>query len=213
MNLLAELGEVRLATLRSIGHVRAVRDGQIVQQRGDRADCAMLIMSGRLRAMAHTTSGAEQLMRWMEPGEVSGLSSVLEDLPVPVDLVAEGRTELLVLPKEPLLRWLRSDAEASLLFARVLVRRVNELLDTAFDRRSHGPSHPIGERVWSTLQAWARENGHAVGGGWTMLRVSQADIANGAGASRQRVNMELKRLVCAGRLRLGYRWVEIADEA
>ena len=211
VDLLAELGEASLATMRRIGHVRVVRDGHVVQQRGDRADCAIVIQSGRLRVLAHTPDGDEQLVRWMERGEVSGLSSVLAGMPVPVDLVAEGRTELLVLPKAPLLRWLRSDAEATLTFARVLGQRVNELLESTLDRTHRGPSHPLRERVWSTLQAWARENGIADGKGWTSLRVSQADIASGVGASRQRVNIELKRLVRDGRLRLGYRRVEIAD--
>ncbi len=190
-----------------------MRDRQIVQQRGDQADCALVVTSGRLRVVAYSASGAEQLVRWMEPGEVSGLGSVLAGLSVPVDLVAEGRTELLVLPKAPLLSWLRADAEATLLFARVLSRRVNELFDTAFERKSHGPSHRLGDRVWTTLRGWARENGTTIGRGWTMLRISQADIASGVGASRQRVNVELKRLVRQGRLKLGYRRVEIADDA
>jgi CRP-like cAMP-binding protein len=213
VDLLAELPPASLDALWRIGLRRLVSDGQVVQQRGDRDVQAIVVLSGRLRAVAHSAAGHEQLVRWMERGEISGLGSVLADLPAPVDLLADGPTELLIVPKAPLLRWMRSDAEATLLLARVLSLRINELFDTAFERKSHGPSHRLGERVWSTLQAWARENGSAGPPGWTVLRVSQTDVANGVGAARQRVNIELKRLVAEGRVRLGYRRIEIADRA
>ena len=46
----------------------------------------------------------------------------------------------------------------------------------------------------------------------TLLRISQGDLAAAVGASRQRVNTELRKLQAEGKIRLGYRWLEILSQ-
>ena len=41
------------------------------------------------------------------------------------------------------------------------------------------------------------------------LKATQAELANAAGASRQRVHLALKQLQAQGRLELGYGWVTL----
>lgn len=205
VDVMAEFSELSVLKLQSIGVRRSYRDNQLVQQRGDSADHALILISGRLRAVMHTVNGTEQLNRWLEPGEVSGLSSVLANAPVPVDLVAAGPVEVLVLPAQPLLDFLARDARACLVVARVLSLRVNELLDISFVRAGE----TLGARVWATLQRLGKENGEKLSDGRIVLRMSQIDVARAVGASRQRVNEELRRLEVDKRVLLGYRWVEI----
>ena len=206
VDLMAELPAQSARRLWEIGIRRRYHDNQLVQQRGNAAHYALVLLSGRLRTLAYTAGGSEQLTRWLEPGEVAGFSSVLGNAPVPVDLVATGTVEVLVLPREPLLRLLASDAAASLTVARILSLRVNELLDVIFIRAED----TLGTRVWATLQRLAAENGKRLGDR-TMLRISQGDVAHAVGASRQRVNAELRKLQAECRIRLGYRWLEILD--
>ena len=208
VNLLTELSESSVQALRRIGVQRRYRDRQIVQQRGDSAIHALIVLCGRLRSTAYSIEGTEQLMRWMEPGEISGLSSVLADAPVPVDLVAEGATELLLLPREPLLDLLVHDARTCLLMTRVLSLRVNELFDIVLARASD----TLSARVWATLQRLALENGKRVDDGRTALQMSQTDLALAVGASRQRVNEQLRQLQRSGRVRLGYGRLEIIEQ-
>jgi CRP-like cAMP-binding protein len=204
---MAELPEVSMAALKRIGTLRRYRDGQYVQQRGDSADHAVVVMSGRLRSVAYTADGTEQLMRWMEPGEITGLSSVLGNVPVPIDLVAAGPTELLALPRQPFLAYLETDARTCLALARLLSLRVNELHDVIFTRTGD----TLAARVWATLQRLAKANGEPLGNGRTSLQISQHDLARAVGASRQRVNEELRQLQIAEKVRLGYRRIEIVD--
>lgn len=190
--------------LREIGIRRRYHDNQILQQRGDAARHVLVLLSGRLRSVAYTAGGTEQLTRWLEPGEASGFSSVLGDAPVPVDLIAVGDVEVLIVPREPLLDLLAHDATASLAVARALSLRINELFDIIFIRAEDA----LGSRVWATLQRIATENGVSRSNR-TMLRISQGDLALAVGASRQRVNAELRTLQASGKIRLGYRWLEI----
>jgi DNA-binding GntR family transcriptional regulator len=45
------------------------------------------------------------------------------------------------------------------------------------------------------------------------LKATQAELANAAGASRQRVHLALKQLQAQGRLKLGYGWVTLQPPA
>lgn len=204
---MSELPEASVAKLKSIGVLRRYRDNQCVQQRGDTADHALIIVSGRLRAVLHTANGTEQLNRWLEPGEVSGLGSVLAKVPVPVDLIATGPVELLILPGQPLMDFLASDGAACLVVARTLSLRVNELFGISFVRASD----TLRDRVWASLQWLASENGERLGDASAVLRMSQGDVARAVGASRQRVNEELRRLEAEKKIALGYRRLEIFD--
>lgn len=204
VDLMAELPARSARRLREIGIRRCYRDNQTLQQRGDAARHALVLLSGRLRSVAYTAGGTEQLTRWLEPGEFSGFSSVLGDAPVPVDLVAVGDVEVLIVPRGPLLEFLGSDAAASLVVARALSLRINELLDIIFIRAEDA----LGARVLSTLRRIAADNG-VPRENRTMLRISQGDLALAVGASRQRVNAELRKLQAEGKVRLGYRWMEV----
>lgn len=206
VDLMAALPAHSARRLRDIGIRRSYRDNQTLQQRGDAARHVLVLLSGRLRSVAYTAGGTEQLTRWLEPGEVSGFSSVLGDAPVPVDLVAVGDVEVLIVPREPLLDFLAGDAAASLAVARALSLRINELFDIIFIRAEDA----LGSRVLSTLTRIAADNG-VPRANRTVLRISQGDLALAVGASRQRVNAELRKLQSEGKVRLGYRWMEILD--
>ncbi|MGJ7524017.1 Crp/Fnr family transcriptional regulator [Variovorax sp. LT1P1] len=208
VNVLEELSESAALALTRIGVKRLYHDKQIVQQRGGSAEHALICVSGRLRAVLYTADGTEQLFRWMEPGEISGVSTVLGEAPLPIDLVAEGATVVLMLPRQPLLELLSRDAEVCLLVARVLSLRVNELLDVMATRAND----TLGARVWATLQRLARENGKPLEESGIKLWISQSDLAHSVGASRQRVSDELRLLQSVGKVRLGYRWLEVIDQ-
>ncbi|AOW12160.1 Crp/Fnr family transcriptional regulator [Hydrogenophaga crassostreae] len=207
VDILAELSRSSVLKLKSIGIRRHYQDNQAVQQRGDLPNHALILISGRLRAVLHTANGTEQLSRWQEAGEISGIGSVLADTPVPVDLIAAGAVEVLILPKQPFMDFLASDAAACIILMRTLTLRVNELFDISFVRAAN----TLRDRVWATLQRLANENGERLSDDRTALRMSQNDVARAVGASRQRVNEELRKLEAEKKVVLGYRRLEIVD--
>jgi len=205
VDVLTELNESSVSALRGFGVTRRFQDGQFVQRRGDPADHALIVLRGQLRSSAHLPNGTEQFIRWIEPGEVTGLSSVLAGVPVPVDLVAKGATELLLLPSHALTEFLLADAHACLVMTRTLSLRVSELFDVVFARAHQS----LAERVWATLERLAGENGQLMPGGTLVLHMTQTQLAQAVGASRQRVNDELLKLQQAQKIKLGYRRLEI----
>jgi len=188
------------AALMDIGTVRHWQTGQIVLSRGQSISVALLLLKGRMRVSVTTLDGEEQLLRWMLPGEISGLSSVFADTTYPADLVAAVPSQILQIERAKLLELIHQDASVAVDLLRILGLRINQLFDTLADQ----VMPTLEKRVWATLERIAKFNSVQVPEG-VQLRVSQADLAQAAMASRQRVNQQLRRFQDQGLIRLGYR--------
>jgi CRP-like cAMP-binding protein len=186
--------------LQSVGVLRTWTDGQVLLSRGQPTSAAWLVVSGRVRISVITSEGEEQLLRWMLPGEIAGLSSVFAQATNPADMVSHGLTQVLHIERARLMDLIGRDPVVALDLLRILGLRINQLFDTLADRGIHS----LEQRVWATLERIAKFNSVAVPDG-VMLRVSQSDLAQAASASRQRVNQQLRHLQDQGLIRLGYR--------
>lgn len=186
--------------LQRIGVLRRWQEGQVVLSRGQSISTALLLMKGRLRVSVTTPEGEEQLLRWMLPGEISGLSSVFAETTYPADLVSAGPSQVLHIDRANLLDLISQDATVAIDLLRILGLRINQLFDTLADQGMH----TLEQRVWAALERIAKFNSVQVADG-VQLRVSQADLAQAAMASRQRVNQQLRHFQDKGLIRLGYR--------
>jgi CRP-like cAMP-binding protein len=194
--------------LHSVGVLRQWVEGQVVLSRGQATSTALLLVKGRLRVSVTTPEGEEYLLRWMLPGEISGLSSVFAETTYPADLVAVGTTQVLHIERVRLIDLINRDPAVAVDLLRILGLRINHLLDTLADQGIHS----LEQRVWATLERIAKFNSVAVPDGM-MLRVSQSDLAQAASASRQRVNQQLRHFQEEGLIRLGYRNIVLLRKA
>lgn len=186
--------------LKRIGRLRLWQAGQVVLSRGQSISMALLLVHGRLRVSVATVEGEEQLLRWILPGEISGLSSVFAETTYPADLVAAVPSQILQVERAELISLISQDATVAVDLLRILGLRINQLFDTLADQGM--PT--LEKRVWATLERIARFNGMQVPEG-VQLRVVQSDLAQATMASRQRVNQQLRRFQDKGLIRIGYR--------
>lgn len=189
------------------GYRKKYRNGQVVLSRGQLAPSALLLMSGRLRVVTTTPDGEEHLVRWLEPGEITGLSSVISDSPFPADLIATGSTELLQVDRQTLIKLIQTDGATALAIVQVLSLRVIQLLDVIAD---HGLPN-LEHKVLAALERMAIYHGSPVKNG-IELRVNQSDIAQVVAASRQRVNIQLQRLQNRKLVSLAYRSITLLNK-
>jgi CRP-like cAMP-binding protein len=183
-----------------IGAVRAWQTGQVILSRGQSISTALLLVEGRLRVSVTTLEGEEQLLRWLLPGEISGLSSVFAQSTYPADLVAAVPSQVLNIERAKLLDLISQDASVAVDLLRILGLRINQLFDTLADQGI--PT--LEKRVWAALERIAKFNSVKVPEG-LQLNVSQGDLAQAAMASRQRFNQQPRRFQEKGLIRLGYR--------
>jgi CRP-like cAMP-binding protein len=186
--------------LQKAGVLRHWTEGQVVLSRGQITSAALLLFKGRLRVSVTTPEGEEQLLRWMLPGEISGLSSVFAETTYPTDLVASGPTQVFHIERNNMIDLIGKDTEVAVDLLRILGLRINQLFDILSDQGMHS----LEQRVWAALERIAKFNSVPVSDG-VMLRVSQSDLAQAVSASRQRVNQQLRYFQEQGLIRLGYR--------
>jgi CRP-like cAMP-binding protein len=204
---LADISPHAAKAIKEIGSVRKLPDGKILLLRGQLTHAAYVVLSGRLRATVSSIQGEEQLLRWLEPGEVIGLSCVIANSPYPNDMTSSGATEVLIVERERLISLIRSDAEVGLALIAVLSMRVNQLIDTISDTAFAR----LEEKVWSVLMRLANYNGVPVANG-VQLKLSQDEIAHAVAATRQNVNIQLKNLQARGLVQLGYRNIVVLSK-
>jgi CRP-like cAMP-binding protein len=108
-------------------------------------------------------------------------------------------------PRADFVALLRRHPDGAIATAVLVSRRLGALFQ--FLERSQG--RPLADRVTYALQRLARSQGQADAAGALRLRITQAELADAAGASRQRVHLVLQQLQAQGRIRLGYGWVTL----
>ncbi len=186
--------------LKRLGVERRWEDGQILLSRGQIAESVLMVLSGRLRIALVSPNGEELLLRWFKAGEITGLTSMVSGAPFSADLIATGPTRVLHVEGRRLIDAIHTDGELAMAVIRILSLRVNHLMDLLLTNQ--GTS--LQQRVWAALLRLASYHGVATPDG-VRLELSQEEIAHAVGASRQRVNLELRRIERLGRIRLGYR--------
>jgi CRP-like cAMP-binding protein len=179
---------------------RCWSNGSIVLPVGRVVPWVMAVVRGRLRMAATLEDGRDVFYRWHVPGETAGLISAVSDLPLPVDAVAFDDCETLHVDREMLLEMMRADGSVALAVTRLVARHAYDTVELVRMRTESS----LNGRVLGVLRHLALVNGTPHGPSAWSLDVSQRDIAGAVGASRQRVNAELRALEEAGHIQLGY---------
>ncbi len=108
-------------------------EGQVVLLEGEPCTGLGIVRSGRLKAVRLSTSGREQTLSVLWPGEIYSAASVFADTPNPVTIVALQPTDIWVIPKENLDALQERYPRLTQIVARNLARRVMTLVDLVED--------------------------------------------------------------------------------
>jgi CRP/FNR family transcriptional regulator len=192
-----------VAALQKVGRIKRWESGQVILSRGEVCTSAILLLAGRIRMMTHNPNGHEHLFRWLEQGEMTGLSALIAHAPFSADMMASGAVEALHIDREQMLHLIRTDGEVAVALLQLQSIRVNQLVDHIVDNTLGS----LENKVWAALERLAHYHGHDVSGNGIELRLSHSDIAQAVDASRQRVSMALQKLEREGKIRLGYRQI------
>lgn len=194
--------------LMAAGTKRAWRRGDYVQRQGLKQGHVVVCLKGRFAVMVAGPSGSDTLLRFVIESEIIGMPTVLAGVPAPTSIVASGTGETLHIARRDFISVLTRYPEGAIGVAVLLSHRLAELFRFV-EMTSH---RSLNERVIYALRRLARRNGEPGKAGTTRLKVTQGELATAAGASRQRVHLELKRLEALGLIDLGYGQVIIKTD-
>lgn len=199
-----ELSEEARRLLLDKGVVRRYRRGEEVLQRTVVPTSAAWLLEGRLRCVGIQADGVELHCGWFMPQELFAVNSLLLAQKARLTaLVDTPEARVLHFSREVLMELLLNLPEVGIAVSVGLSRRMQQLYDIidVIGQRD------LTDRLRALLACWAAHHGIAAVDGSVELWVVQNELAVGAGASRQRVHMELQQLRDSGEIELGYRKV------
>jgi CRP/FNR family transcriptional regulator len=199
------LDDQMIRTLMPAGIKRNWTPGDELASYGQRMEHVSVCLSGQYKVLLSSIDGQSHFMRLMMTGELFGVPSALAGTPFPTDVVCEEPGQTLDIPRQTLLRMLRSEPDLAMGVIKSLATRVTEMFDVM--EADLLPS--LRARVYQRLQRLAQFNGRPDRFGHIELPLTQQDIAQSLNASRPKVQQELKRLETEGVIRLGYRRITL----
>ncbi len=159
--------------------------GEIIFHEGDAGMALYIIEKGEVKIVLGSAEGKEVVLSLLGPGDFFGDLALLDGEPRSADAVAMETSELLILQRQDFLRFVAEQPHVAVNFMAVLsrrLRRVDQLVhDAAFlDVRT---------RLVRRLLDLAQTRGQAGPQGVVIAsRLTQSDLANMVGATRESIN-------------------------
>lgn len=206
--LFTALDEAAAVSLRSSMDTVKIAKGSILFKEGDDGEHLYVIVDGKLKLGTSSGDGRENLLSILGPGEMFGELSLFDPGPRTSTATAVTDAKLLSLGHEKVIPWLKQHPEVSLqLLTRLSqrLRRTNEAVgDLVFSDvpgRVAKALIDLGDRFGKTTPEGLLVNHD----------LTQEELAQLVGASRETVNKALADFAGRGWLKLDGRSVLIAD--
>ena len=181
--------------------------GGLVCRKGERVDHWIGVVDGLVKMANVSPDGKPTSFVGVGPGGWFGEGSLLKDEPRRYDIVALRESEIAYMPRATF-TWL---LDTSMAFNRFLLTQLNERLGQFIGMVEHDRLLGPDARLARCLAGMF--NPILYPGNKPHLPVSQEEIAQLAGISRQRANQALQRLEQAGLLRIDYGGITVIDLA
>jgi len=179
--------------------VRRLPDGALLSSRGDPAAEWCGVAKGAVRVSSVSLSGKQVTLTYVEPGTWFGDIALFDGLPRTHDANAHGDTTVLVVRKPDFKELLAQHTELYDALLRLNCRRLRLMFNQIEDLNTRPLSSRLAKQVLLLAKSYGIEQGEEIRIG---LQLAQEDLAQLLGASRQRVNQELKGFERDGAVRV-----------
>jgi CRP-like cAMP-binding protein len=178
--------QMRMVEQRTI--MREVRRREVLYLPGDAGDRIFLLKRGVVKISGLQEDGREVVLALLRKGEVFGEEAVIDEAPRDHMAVAYEDALICIITREDFMDILRSHPELMFKVTKLIGLR----LKTFRTRVEHLLFKGASQRLAATLMELAREHGIPDAHGVLVpLRLSQQDLANLIGVTRESVNLAL----------------------
>lgn len=201
-----------IAALVARTRLQRARRGKTIFRKGSEGTAMMAVLQGSVKICVASAKGREAVLNIIGAGQVFGEIALLDGGPRTADAVAQTDCDLLVLERRDLLPVLRANPDMALRIMAVLcrrLRRTSEQVEDAFFL-------DLPQRLAKTLLRLAAESaqeGGAPADDDAAIAITQRQLGEITGASRESVNKQMKAWEAAGLIRLAKAHVEVVDPA
>jgi CRP/FNR family cyclic AMP-dependent transcriptional regulator len=196
--LFADLGETEHELISSRAVTRVYPKNSIVINEGDTSDTLYIVVSGRVKAYLSDEEGKEIVLNTHGPGEHFGELALLDGAPRSASVVTLEKSKLAIISRADLEDCLRRNPEIALQIIRSLSARLRVATENV---RSLALLDVYGRVARLLLQLAAPDGDQLI----IREKLTQQDIADRVGSSREMISRILKDLRTGG-------YIEIEDK-
>jgi len=179
--------------------VRRLGDGALLTCRGESAEEWVGVALGAVRISSVSLAGKQIALTYVEPGTWFGDIALFDGLPRTHDAHTHGNTTLLVVRKPDFRALLQAHTELYEALLRLNCRRLRLMFDVVEDLNTLPLASRLAKQILLLARSYGVQQGEEIRIG---LQLAQEDLAQLLGASRQRVNQELKSFERDGAVRV-----------
>ena len=202
------LSDEALTTLVKHAQVRTFPKGTVIYRRGEPGTSLMVIVSGRIKIANVSPEGREVVLNFLRAGDVSGEIAVLDGRERTADAVALEATDALIISARDLLPMLIAHPDALLGVSRLLCEKLRTASAIVEDS-----TREMRSRAAKGLLRLAERHGKDSNRGILVdLLLSQQDLGNYLGISRENVSRQLRQLRFANVIRVEEGHIVLTDQ-
>jgi CRP-like cAMP-binding protein len=177
----AGLGQEALETIAALCTTRTLARGEVLFLKGDPGDALYALRRGRIRIATGTDEGRHVTLNILGPGDVFGEIALLDGKPRTAEAVAIEPCEIFAVRRRDLLPILKRDLGLAIRVIELLCARVRWVSD----RMEDAALLPLDARLARAVLMLGEDYGSDV-------QISQQELADLVGGSRERVNRQLQ---------------------
>ncbi|MEN9741633.1 MAG: hypothetical protein RIR66_589 [Actinomycetota bacterium] len=202
------LDDEAATSLRKSMSLQELKKGQTLFQEGQTGDRLYLVKSGKVKLSHASGDGRESVFMVLGPGDMFGELSLFDPGPRTSTAIAVTDSEILGLGHSDLKPWLQDRPEVAQALLQALAHRLRRTSETMSDL----VFADVPGRVAKALLELGEKFGSKTGTGLSVHHdLTQEELAQLVGASRETVNKALADFASRGWIRLETRSVELLD--
>lgn len=203
--LFEELGKTELDALSSHAVTRVFPKNSVIINEGDISSALYVVVSGKVKTYLSDDKGNEVVLNTHGPGDYFGEMGLFDDAPRSASVVTLEKSTLSLISKSDFEECLRSNPKIALHVIRGVIRRLRTASENV---RSLALLDVYGRVARLFLQLAEQHDGQLV----INEKLTQQDIADRVGSSREMVSRILKDLKTGGYIQIEDRRITIMEK-
>ena len=199
--LFSELGDAELTAIANMATTRSLPANSVVVNEGDQTNSLYVITSGKVKIYLSDENGKEVMLGISGPGEYFG-EMVLDGGPRSASVMTLEPSKFSIIQKEDLEKYLHNHPEVALSIIKHLINRIRALTDNV---KSLALLDVYGRFRKLLLDLAIEENGKMV----IKEKLTQKDMANRVGSSREMISRILRELTVGGYIEINQKKISI----
>lgn len=170
---------------------RSLKAGEVLFFKGDEGDAMYIIRQGNIKIVLPSAVGEEIIVALLKESEFFGVMAMLDGMPRSADAVAVTACEIFVLGRSDFLSILQSDITALKTILCDLSKMIRKTDDLLGDVCFFNISIRLAKKLIDLSETTGKEEGDGV---LLDISLTQKELGDMVGATRESVNKELKNL-------------------